>query len=101
MENYSIKSIRFLCIILIILFIVAQAWQSREREICLATNGIARIAIYMPDQASTQLHFASAELAEYLEKICSASFSIRIGNLNIESPVIRLVLSEGKNQDAC
>ncbi|MBE0674008.1 MAG: hypothetical protein IH591_05050, partial [Bacteroidales bacterium] len=87
-------------ILLIILFVAAQACQTREREICLATNGIARIAISMPDQASTKLHFASAELAEYLEKICSASFSIRNGNSNIESPVIRLVLSEGKNQDA-
>lgn len=86
--------------LLIVLLVAALPGQIRDKGICLATNGIARITISVPDQASATLQFASAELAEYLEKMCSASFSIRNGNSNIESPVIRLVLSDGKNQDA-
>lgn len=87
-------------LVIIMLFESAYLCQIQEREICLATNGEARITISIPDQPSSEIHFASAELARYLEKICCTCFPIKVDNPNIEGPVIKLVLSEGLAQDA-
>ena len=74
-------------LLVIMLFIAAQACEIRGKEICLETQGIARIEISVSTQPSTKPSFAASDLM--LFQSSDAGEGIHIYNPNIDIDQLR------------